>query len=199
MDPYNSAEALGSAGGAHRPVAAGHSANPYAAPTAVVRDLRDAGQIVLASRLSRLGAALLDSAIVVVPAIVAAIALPAYQDYAARASGSAPAPGGMGVGMSIFLVACLLGMVALGVYQLVLLYRHGQTLGKKIVGIRIVRPDGSRASFPRVLLLRYLVPTLVGAIPLVGPFFTLVDLLFIFGEERRCLHDRIADTIVVDA
>jgi len=27
----------------------------------------------------------------------------------------------------------------------------------------------------------------------------LPDVLFIFGDERRCLHDMMADTIVVDA
>ena len=92
-----------------------------------------------------------------------------------------------------------LGMIALAVYQLVLLYRSGQTVGKKIVGIRIVRPDGGRASFPRLLFLRYLVPGLIGAIPLVGFLFALVDALFIFAEDRRTLHDKIADTIVVNA
>lgn len=202
MDPYNSADArglpAGGAGAMPPPAGVGNASNPYAAPGAVVRDVHDEGDIVLASRLSRLGAALLDSAIIVVPAIVAAISLPAYQDYVARSTGAAPAAGGMSAGMSIFLVLCVVAMLAFFVYQLVLLYRHGQTVGKKIVGIRIVRPDGSRASFPRLLGLRYIVPGLIGAIPLLGPFFSLANVLFIFGEERRCLHDRIADTIVVN-
>jgi uncharacterized RDD family membrane protein YckC len=35
-------------------------------------------------------------------------------------------------------------------------------------------------------------------IPVVGRLINLVDPLLIFGKERRCLHDLIADTIVVD-
>jgi uncharacterized RDD family membrane protein YckC len=35
-------------------------------------------------------------------------------------------------------------------------------------------------------------------VPLLGWGFALVDPLFVFGDDRRTLHDRIADTIVVD-
>jgi uncharacterized RDD family membrane protein YckC len=40
--------------------------------------------------------------------------------------------------------------------------------------------------------------SLLGAIPYVGWLVSLVDPLLIFGKDRRCLHDLIADTIVVD-
>ncbi len=198
MDPYNSADANAlpaGTGGAGSAMATGHAGNPYAAPGAVVRDVHDEGDVVLASRLARLGAALLDTSIVVVPAILIAAVLPDFRDAITDPTGTTQ-PGGATLGvLGLFGLA----VISFGIYQLVLLYRHGQTVGKKIVGIRIVRPDGSRASFPRLLFLRYFVPGLIGAIPLLGLLFSLVNVLFIFGEERRCLHDRIADTIVVNA
>ena len=92
-----------------------------------------------------------------------------------------------------------LAWIGFAIYQLVMLYRHGQTLGKKILGIKIVRSDGSRAGLRRIVLLRYLVPGIIGAIPYVGFIFSLIDPLFIFGDEKRCVHDLMADTIVVDA
>ncbi len=199
MDPYNSAESFGAPNAAARPVpAVAQTSNPYAPPGAAVHDVVDEGEVVLASRLARLGAVLLDSMIVVIPAILAAIALPAYSDYVARAQGQAAGssmPGWFAPVMGVLAVA----FIAFAILQLVLLYRHGQTVGKKIVGIKIVRPDGSRASFPRLLGLRYVVPGVIGAIPFLGVLFSLIDPLFIFAEDRRCLHDKFADTIVVNA
>ena len=59
--------------------------------------------------------------------------------------------------------------------------------------------DGSRASVGRIFWLRNVVNTLITLIPLVGWLYNLVDALFIFTDRRQCLHDKIADTIVVDA
>ena len=39
----------------------------------------------------------------------------------------------------------------------------------------------------------------ITAIPVAGGIFALADLLFIFREDRRCLHDHIAGTRVVRA
>ncbi len=38
--------------------------------------------------------------------------------------------------------------------------------------------------------------SLCAHIPMVGPLINLVNPLFIFGKERRCLHDYIAKTQV---
>lgn len=176
-DPYNGADEWG----AHA------AANPYAAPTARVAEVFATNAFVKSTRLIRLGAVLLDAAIVVVPAIVIAVLVP-----------SLPINGTASSGFSMMMGLLGLGFIAFAIYQLIMLYRHGQTLGKKILGIRIVRSDGSRAGLGRIVLLRYLVPGLIGLIPYVGFLFSLVDPLFIFGDEKRCVHDLLADTIVVD-
>ena len=179
MDPYDTA-------------AAGTPANPYAAPTARVQDVASGDAMAKASRGARLAAVLLDAVPIMAIAIAAAILAPAAGGRRQRQWGDAP------WGMAAFAV---MGgaFLAYGIYQLVMLHRHGQTFGKKLMGIRIVRKDGSRAGLGRIFWLRYFVPGVIGNIPLLGVLFALADPLFIFGEEKRCLHDLFADTIVVDA
>ena len=98
---------------------------------------------------------------------------------------------GIGVG-----VLCFIGVVA---WNCVLLHRRGQTIAKKLLGIRVVRKDGSRCGLTRIFFARYLPVTVLGLIPFVGGLVSLVDALLIFRDDRRCLHDEIADTIVVRA
>jgi hypothetical protein len=39
----------------------------------------------------------------------------------------------------------------------------------------------------------------LASIPVIGTIYGLLDVLLIFRASRRCLHDNIADTIVVTA
>ena len=80
-----------------------------------------------------------------------------------------------------------------------LLHTRGQTIGKMAMKIRIVRSDGSRASLLRLAGVRYFANSLLAVIPFVGWIYGLVDALFIFRDSHKCLHDNIADTIVVKA
>lgn len=89
---------------------------------------------------------------------------------------------------------------ALIVLQAVLLSLRGQSFGKILTGIRIVRVhDGSQAGFVHAFLLRGVIPGAIELIPVLGGLFWLVDVCFIFGDERRCVHDLIAGTKVVKA
>ncbi len=50
----------------------------------------------------------------------------------------------------------------------------------------------------KTLLLRAIVNGMIGMVPYVGGIYGLIDSLFIFREDRRCVHDLIAGTKVVD-
>jgi uncharacterized RDD family membrane protein YckC len=163
--------------------------NPYAAPAARVEDFQQE-QLVLADRVIRLVAKIVDGLImgaVGVVVVLAAVGLP-------ELSGNTETRG------IITGVAVLIGVgafVAVGVYNLILLHRHGQTIAKRMFGIRIVRSDGSPCDLLRIIFARWLPVTLISMIPLIGGIMSLVDPLMIFRDDQRCLHDLIADTIVV--
>lgn len=79
-----------------------------------------------------------------------------------------------------------------------LLYKKGQTVGKKLRNIKIVTMDNTLPSFDHVYGLRYFLVYLIGSIPILGGIFSFIDALFIFRDDRRCLHDHIAGTKVIE-
>jgi uncharacterized RDD family membrane protein YckC len=80
--------------------------------------------------------------------------------------------------------ATLYGTLALFAVEVFLLTAiSGLTVGKRLLGIRVIRPDGSRPGFRwallRTVLLLFVVPPLLA------------------DRDLRGLHDRASDTIVV--
>lgn len=169
-------------------------ASPYSPPKANLEGgVAQAGVMPLASAGSRLAAVLIDGLLFLPLAIVGGVL-----SYLMRpAPGQAPGPMGAGaMGM-----AAILGLygLAVAIYQIYLLSTRGQTFGKKTMKIRIVKLDGSQPGFVHAVLLRAIVNALPTMIPIVGGVYGLVDILFIFRGDRRCIHDLIASTRVVMA
>jgi uncharacterized RDD family membrane protein YckC len=166
------------------------------APPVIAGDGQDAAR---ASRLSRLAAMLVDSF------IVCLCLIPFYSVVTRDALMSWASDRDWSVFTSLpgFIPAAILAglaCAALSIVQIVLLSMWGQTIGKKLCGVRIVRfADGSQAGFVRAWLLRSLVVSIIAQIPILGPVFAVADICFIFRSDRRCLHDHIAGTVVVKA
>lgn len=154
-----------------------------------------------AERGTRLLAMLLDRSITLVCALpgLALLGMSFIEMVVAASRGHEPDFSTMDVTrllLGLILLGCALS--ALFIVQVVMISMRGQSIGKRILGIRIVRfSDGSNPGFVNGWLLRSLVPGIVGAIPYIGWMFIMVDLCFIFREDRRCLHDLMADTRVV--
>jgi uncharacterized RDD family membrane protein YckC len=119
------------------------------------------------------------------------------------------APGAISLGIGVsddkdtpqIIGGILIGLAFLAVLaiQIYLLTTRGQTIGKKMMSVKIVKyADGSNPGFVHACLLRLIVPGLINGIPIVGSIFPIVDACFIFSEERRCIHDLIAGTKVVN-
>lgn len=160
--------------------------NPYAASAAVAQ-APEADSGGLASRWQRFWAALIDGLILggliwgglygvkgLTPAAVALL--------------------GFGGKLAISIAGFVLFLAVNGYF----LQREGQTVGKKLIGIRIVRSDGSPADLTHLILRRYLPVHAVQLLPFVGGLAALVDCLFIYNKDKRCVHDLIADTKVIE-
>jgi len=78
-----------------------------------------------------------------------------------------------------------------------LLYKYGQTVGKRFLEIKIVDLNNNLPELYRSYGLRYFVPALFPLVPLLGGLLSLADILFIFRKDRRCIHDHIAGTRVI--
>ena len=143
--------------------------------------------IEAASRWSRLAARLIDSLIMALPLPFLLLPL---------------------VGPIIALVGCLLLLVA----QMYFLVTQGQSMGKKVMGVYIMRGDGGLPHIGWLLIRGFAIPafamllqaagardhTAVGRILiLVASLVVLGDILSILGPTRRCLHVHLAGTHVV--
>ena len=169
-----------------------NTTNPYAPPQAAVQDIGEPDMTSeAAGRGTRLVAVILDGmitvAMVYIPLAIGVATSGRPLMVNAHLNGSAI------VGAGLWLA--LLGAAAWVWLTILFVARNGQTIAKKLLGIKVVRSDGSKASLGRIFWLRNVVNTVLGFIPLYG----IVDLLLIFGEARLCVHDKIADTIVIKA
>jgi uncharacterized RDD family membrane protein YckC len=108
--------------------------------------------------------------------------------------GQQPGPAALaaiGVGIVIALIPPIVNIV--------LISMSGQTVGKKAMGTRMVlESTGEPAKFVQGFLVRQLAFGFITNIPIVGPFIALADIGFLFSENQKTLHDRLAGTVVIN-
>lgn len=171
-----------------------NSANPYAPPTAAVRDVgAPDGVLEQAERGTRFGAALLDGLVGLVCVYLPVVFGVGFSALRTRSVDFTQTSAVLGVGIA------MIGLVVWLIFTLRYVSANGQTIAKRWLGIKVVRTDGSKVGLGRIFWMRNFIGVLIGIIPIVGFIYSLVDPLFIFGEKRRCVHDLIADTMVVNA
>ena len=160
------------------------------------------GQGQLAGWGSRLGAYVIDFLIVVVPALVV-LALLGGGVLASR-------EGDSDAGLAAFVGAILLTLLVIAViallYAPLLMMRkgpnNGQTWGKQVVGIRVVRDSGEPYTFGSAALREVVLKNLAvgiasSIIPLIPWFLNFFWPLW--DDQNRALHDMAASSHVVRA
>lgn len=144
----------------------------------------------LASRSNRLAAAIVDGIIMMLVLLVPlTVTLGGFAAYSLKVQSS-----------FLFHVAVtVLGYVVFLLINGYFLAQSGQSIGKKLVKIKIVRTDGSPATLQQIAIRRLGPVQFAQLVPVLGMIFGLVDVLCIFRESRLCIHDQIADTKVINA
>lgn len=142
----------------------------------------------LAGRWTRLGASLIDGIIAIV------ITMPFFSLFGVWEQIERDGT----ISMSTTIILSLLGMILFLVIHGYYLASNGQTVGKKLLDIKIVDLNGDKPEFTSLIAKRYLPIWLVSQIPIIGGIITLADALFIFRKDKRCIHDIIAGTRVVE-
>lgn len=160
--------------------------NPYSPPKADIGIPSKSHE--LASRWKRLGGAIIDG---LLPTLVIIVVM-FYMGTWDRALEGQP------IDTVDSLVFGFFGYLAFLAIHGYLLYDRGQTLGKWILKTKIVDLNNEKPTFLKLIFLRYLLTSLIGFIPVVGSVFSLINVLFIFRKDKRCIHDWIAGTKVVN-
>jgi uncharacterized RDD family membrane protein YckC len=178
-------------GTAPLPGTGGGTYSPYTAPGATGSygsSVVSGGEVVYAGFWKRVAAYLVDYVLLTVTSAIVGGIIGAVLGVAMSSGGSS----GSAIEMAAQGVGMLLGIgIGVAYYAAFHSSKGGATLGKMVVGIKVVRSDGERISVLRAIG-RYFAAMLSGLILCIG------YLMAAFTDRKQTLHDMICDTVVVD-
>lgn len=187
-------------------------ANPYATPTAQLRTSDDSGEIKPAGRRQRFLAVLIDS--IILSAVLyfiflliifilfdsqgenLVLSMEEFDQYMVSFYFDISSINLLNGVVYLIMIVPLVSWLIINGYFLA---KTGQTIGKMILNIAIRDKDTLEVpSLSRIVLKRYLI---FDAVQLINfPLYIIVDIidvLSIFRQDKRMIHDLIANTIVV--
>lgn len=187
-------------------------ANPYASPSAQLRTSVDTDDFRLASRGKRLGAVLIDGAILLATSFFVlllchSLFLESLGYDLERTMGEFDRfiipddidPFSINL---LDIIVYLQVIIPISIYFFIngyFLSKHGQTIGKMVLNIAIRDKDTMEVPpLSTIILRRYLLFDSVLLINLLlAAIVDLVDVLSIFRHDKRMIHDLVANTVVV--
>jgi uncharacterized RDD family membrane protein YckC len=156
-----------------------------------------AEQYVLSGWWRRVGAACIDWMIIGVGSLVLLVAITAPFSVGFFASDDT----GIAAVFAGLLIGTICAAIVSFLYAPAMMARtNGQTVGRQVTGIRVVRADGKPIAFGFAMVREVLVKALlVGVLSsATGGIVGLLDVLWpLWDEQNRALHDLVVDTRVV--
>jgi uncharacterized RDD family membrane protein YckC len=155
------------------------------------------GKHVLAGWWSRVFAQIIDGMIIGVGALVLLIAITAPFSIGFFASDTV---GVVSIVVGAFIGVLCVTFVALLYAPAMMARTNGKTVGRIVLGIRVVRANGQPVDFGYAMLREVVVKALLGGIcaSLTGGLSWVVDNLWpLWDEENRALHDFVVNSRVI--
>lgn len=155
-------------------------------------------QLELASPGARLGARILDAVIMVV--VIGVLFLLGVAALLTPSSGDPVIDDEATISLAVFVSFVALAAVVGLLYEVVMIAVRGQTLGKMMTSIKVVRADNGLGPGWGKSIGRWIIPTVLAFIPAVGWLLSLlVYLSLLWDSARQGWHDKAAGTLVVKA
>lgn len=160
--------------------------NPYLAPNSNLTELL-IGNALIASRLKRFSAFVIDFIIYFISA------LPFYivkvEVFNAKEVSN----------LTTSILSMLWSIIMFVLLNGFLIKEYGQTIGKWVCNIYIAEnPTKTKSNFSNIFFKRYLPLLIIVGINYIGVILLLIDFLFVFRDDKRCIHDLIANTQVLE-
>lgn len=153
-------------------------------------------QLELASAGARLGARIID--IVIMAVVMILLLIIGVMALFGLDSGNSGTDDETTVGVAFFFgiagVAAAIGLL----YEVVLIATRGQTLGKMMTSVKVVRADDGSVPGWGKSIGRWIIPAVLGFVPAVGWLLSLlVYLSLLWDSARQGWHDKAAGTLVI--
>lgn len=94
------------------------------------------------------------------------------------------------LGIIAFSLSVFVSIIFYAIYEIFMLKKNGQTIGKKLLGIKVIKTNGESLTWSTAIIRE------IGEI--INAFTIGIGyLIIIFDDKKQGLHDKIADTYVV--
>ncbi len=161
---------------------------------------------MLATFLQRLLASILDHLLFGLPLLVFGIALfwTLFISVNYMSSDSVPLENGNETLRNVLTGVLLASVLIMAGYVIWWLFalRGGQTPGKQLAGIRVIKSDGSPSGWGFTFLREFIIKGMLGGFlsSITGGIYWVVDHLWtLFDGNSQALHDKMMNTLVVQS
>jgi uncharacterized RDD family membrane protein YckC len=162
--------------------------NPYETPMSTLTEAPNENETLLASRWKRFLASIADAIIY----FISSVPLYAYKQYVLNKEWSDY------VSFEFMAGEIAYTFIMFSLINGYLLKTNGQTLGKYIFKIKIATIYYTKPTLFNALMVRTFLFWLISYHEWLV-FLCLLDILFIYRKDMRCLHDHVARTTVINA